>query len=156
MKQKNMNVFENLNCIIFILIYAFRSVTDALFVANGESSFLVNVKYILIMMAIIFCVLQKKKSNNYFKKEINTIFLVIIILSIISIFSALANNNFYADTLENIFKMVLPFIYVYFFINTVEYEKIYQAMAGAMIASFIGYMIEIGTRKFYFSKFKND
>lgn len=155
MRLKKIRTFEFLNCLIFIMIFTFRSITDALFIANGEeNSFLVNVKYILIVLAIIFCFLQKKKENNILKKELRNIIIVVVTLLFISLITAMINNKFYMETFESVFKMILPIIYVYYFINVMSFEYIYKAMVGALFGSFVGYVIEIGTGNFTMSNLK--
>ena len=54
-----MSIINLTNIALFILMYAFRSFTDAIYISRGiESNFLINVKYIILGIAIIFGILQ--------------------------------------------------------------------------------------------------
>lgn len=149
MIEKNIDIKKTINIILFVLIYAFRSFTDAIYVSKGiNSNFLINVKYILITIAIIYCVFQFKKGKKIFKKEFYSVFITILILFTISMVSVLLNGKFYSSILENCFKMILPIIYVFCFINVMDEKSVYKCMCGALIFSIIGYIIEIGVSNF--------
>lgn len=149
MIKENINIRKAINIILFVLIYAFRSFTDAIYVSKGiNSNFLINVKYILIAIAIVYCILQFKKEEKKFKKEFYSILKTVLILFIISIVAVILNGEFYSSILENCFKMILPIIYVFCFINVMDMESIYKCMCGTLIFSIIGYIIEIGVNNF--------
>lgn len=154
-KQKKAT-FEKINCLIFIMIFTFRSITDGLFIVNGvEGGLIVNIKYILIIVAILFILLNRKIEYKLINKEFMSVCIVCVLLFIISIISMLLNNKFYINLLlENLFKMILPIIYVYFFINSMSFDKIYISMTGALIGSFFGYILEIGIDNFTLANLK--
>lgn len=152
--DKNKTLISKVNVILFILMYAFRSFTDAIFVARGiESNIWVNVKYIILVISCALCFIQLFKSEKelIFKKEFNSLAIVIIFLSIISFIMVLISGKYYSSLLENIIKFTLPCIYVFLLLNTMEFKDIYICMSGALILSFVGYIIEIGPENFTLS-----
>lgn len=145
------NIFMFINVLLFITIYAFRSFTDAIYVSKGiDSNLLVNVKYILLILAIVLLIFQMKfnKKERVFKKETLNIGFVIIGLIFISLFMFLINNKIYSSFFEMIFKLLIPIVYVYLFLNIMDFKKIYICMCFALVFSFIGYIIEIGIENF--------
>ena len=144
----------HLNIFLFILMYAFRSFTDALYVSKGiESNFIINVKYIILIIAIIFSVFQLKykKEKLIFKKEFFNIIFVVFSIVVISLVMFLISDKIYMSFFERIIKLVLPIIYVFLLINLLDFKDIYTCMCGVLLLSFVGYIIEIGIDKFNIS-----
>ena len=144
----------HLNIFLFILMYAFRSFTDALYVSKGiESNFIINVKYIILIIAIIFSVFQLKykKEKLIFKKEFFNIIFVVLSIVVISLVMFLISDKIYMSFFERIIKLVLPIIYVFLLINLLDFKDIYTCMCGVLLLSFVGYIIEIGIDKFNIS-----
>ena len=144
----------HLNIFLFILMYAFRSFTDALYVSKGiESNFIINVKYIILIIAIIFSVFQLKykKEKLIFKKEFFNIIFVVLSIVVISLVTFLISDKIYMSFFERIIKLVLPIIYVFLLINLLDFKDIYTCMCGVLLLSFVGYIIEIGIDKFNIS-----
>lgn len=145
------NIFMYINILLFITIYAFRSFTDAVYVSKDiDSNILINIKYILLMLAIILLIFQLKfnKKERIFKKEAFNMGVVIIGLIFISLFMFLINNEIYSSFYEMIFKLLIPIVYVYLLLNVLNFKSIYICMCFALIFSFIGYIIEIGIENF--------
>lgn len=152
--DKYRTFISKVNVILFILMYAFRSFTDAIFVAKGvESNIWVNVKYIILAISCVLCFIQLSKNVKklIFKKEFKSLAIVIISLSVISFVMVFISGKYYSSLLENIFKLALPCIYVFLLLNTMEFKDIYICMSGALILSFVGYIIEIGPENFTLS-----
>lgn len=150
------NVKKSINIIIFVMIFAFRSFTDAIYISNGiENNFLINIKYILLLLGIIYDFLNLKANKKIMRKEFINICLCILFLFGISIFWSILNNRLYFSALiGSIFKMFIPICYVYLFINSVDDDDIYKAMSLSLIFSFIGYVMEIGFSNFNLANFK--
>ena len=143
------NINKTINAILFVLIYAFRSITDAVYVSKGiEGNFLINIKYFLIAIAIILCILQLKKGKKIFSKEAKCIIITVVVLFVISMFAVLLNGKFYSSILENCFKLLLPVVYVYLFINVMDFKNIYRCMCFALMFTIVGYILEIGLNNF--------
>lgn len=152
--QKNIVNFINIS--LFILMYAFRSFTDAIYVSNGiESNFLINVKYLILGVAILFGIFQLKykKEKTIYNKELLNVSIVIITIVFISLIMIIISGNFYFSFIEKIIKLILPIIYVYLILNIMKFEDIYKCMCGALIFSFIGYILEIGINNFTINNF---
>ena len=152
--QKNIVNFINIS--LFILMYAFRSFTDAIYVSKGiESNFLINVKYLILGVAILFGIFQLKykKEKTIYNKELLNVFIVIMIIIFISLIMIIISGNFYFSFIEKIIKLILPITYVYLILNIMKFEDIYKCMCGALILSFLGYILEIGINNFTISNF---
>lgn len=155
MKVK-INIVNFINISLFILMYAFRSFTDAIYVSKGiESNFLINVKYIILGVAVLFGIFQLKykKEKTIYNKELFNILIVIATIVVISLIMIIISGKFYYSFLESIFKLLLPIIYVYLALNLFEFKDIYICMCATLILSFTGYILEIGIHKFTISNF---
>ena len=155
--QMKKNFLYTLNVFLFIAIFASRSITDAIFVSKGiESNFLVDLKYVfLIFSFFISAILMYKKQNKkiIFKKQLYNVLFVTIAFATISIIFLL-KNDFNKNTLVELFKLVLPAIYVFVFINTIKFEDLYKTMKWLLIFGILGYVLEIGTSVFSISNLK--
>lgn len=143
--------WRTLNIFLFVMMFALRSFTDAIFISKGvESNIWINLKYIVILLAIFLNIMQfiKNKKMKVFTKEIKNILFVGIALFFISCICIIRTNNFNSCVLEEVFKLILPIVYVFFVMNTWKFEDIYCAMKWTLIFSIIGYVIEIGTSNF--------
>ncbi len=154
--ESKRNIVSCINILLFILMYAFRSFTDAIYVSKGiESNFLINVKYLILGVAILFGIFQLKykKEKTIYNKELVNIIIVISTFVIISSVMIIITENFYSSFIESIIKLSLPIVYVYLLLNIMDFEDIYKCMCGALIFSFIGYVLEIGINNFTISNF---
>lgn len=155
MKAK-INIVSFINISLFILMYAFRSFTDAIYVSKGiESNFLINIKYLILGIAILFGIFQfkYKKEKTIYNKELFNILIVITTIVVISLVMVIISGKFYSSFLESIIKLSLPIIYVYLVLNLFEFKDIYRCMCGTLILSFIGYILEIGISNFTINNF---
>ena len=137
-------------------MYAFRSFTDAIYVSKGiESNFLINVKYLILGVAILFGIFQLKykKEKNIYNKELLNVLTVIITFIFISLIMIIISGNFYSSLIEKTVKLILPIIYIYLILNIMKFEDIYKCMCGSLILSFLGYILEIGINNFTISNF---
>lgn len=149
------NRYINFNVILFILIYFSRSITDAIFVSRGiESNIWINLKYFFVLAAILFSY-PKLKRKGIFLKETYSIIFTIFMLLIISIFLQIYRGKIFVATFESCFKLLLPPIYVYCFINTTSFEDIYKCMSVTLIFAFFSYILEIGFANFTVLNFKS-
>lgn len=145
-----------INISLFILMYAFRSFTDAIYVSKGiESNFFINIKYLILGIAILFGIFQfkYKKEKTIYNKELFNILIVIITIVVISLVMIIISGKFYSSFFESIIKLSLPIIYVYLVLNLFEFKDIYRCMCGTLILSFIGYILEIGISNFTINNF---
>ena len=119
MKAK-INIVNFINISLFILMYAFRSFTDAIYVSKGiESNFFINIKYFILGIAILFGIFQfkYKKEKTIYNKELFNILIVIITIVVISLVMVIISGKFYSSFFESIIKLSLPIIYVYLVLN---------------------------------------
>lgn len=153
MKIKTLNL-KTINIFLFVLMFACRSFTDAIFVSKGiTSNIWINLKYFIVIFAILLngIYLVKNKRKFIFTKELKNVLFVSITLIVISCIEILINDKLNNITFEEIFKLILPIIYVFLIINTLEFEEIYSAMRITLIMSIIAYIIEIGSSNFSIS-----
>ncbi len=146
-----MSIINLTNIALFILMYAFRSFTDAIYISRGiESNFLINVKYIILGIAIIFGILQLKykKEKRIYSKELLNVIVVVATIVTISLIMIVISGKFYSSFIEKTIKLILPIVYVYLLLNIMDFKDIYKCMCGALILSFAGYILEIGIDKF--------
>ena len=154
--KAKINIVNFINISLFILMYAFRSFTDAIYVSKGiESNFLINIKYLILGVAILFGIFQfkYKKEKTIYNKELFNIIIVITTIVVISLVMIIISGKYYSSFLEGIVKLLLPVIYVYLVLNLFEFKDIYKCMCGTLILSFIGYILEIGINKFTINNF---
>lgn len=151
MNLKKDNLIRFINIFLFILIFAIRSFTDAIYVSKGiDSNIWVNSKYIVLIIAIIwgFFLLKYKKDKKIFIKELTNVSVVVIIFIMITLLLIVYSGNFYSGTIEEFIKLILPIVYVFIVLNTFSFKDIYKSMSITLIVSIIGYIIEIGTSNF--------
>ena len=151
MKIKKISITTIISVFLFILIFAIRSFTDAIYVSKGiDSNIWINSKYIVLIIAIIWGVflLKNKKDKYIFSKEFASVWIVITIFILIILILIIYSNNFYTGTIEEFIKLILPIIYVFIVLNTFNFKEIYVSMSVTLILSLIGYVIEIGTSNF--------
>ncbi len=154
--KAKINIVNLINISLFILMYAFRSFTDAIYVSKGiESNFLINIKYVVLGVAILFGIFQLKykKEKTIYNKELFNIIIVITTIVVISLVMMIISGRQYSSFLEGIIKLLLPVIYVYLVLNLFEFKDIYKCMCVTLILSFIGYILEIGINKFTINNF---
>ena len=139
-----------INILLLVLVYFFRSITDALYVSKNISNISVNFKYILMIISIIFCAIQlRKKEKTYiFNKELISIIIVVISFLFITLLYAINGGDFYTESIAELIKLIIPIVYTFFIINVFSFEDIYYSMIGILICSFCGYILEIGIDKF--------
>lgn len=148
-KKDKKNYLKDINCGLFILMFAFRSITDAIFVSKGiESNIWINLKYLFLIVGIIIGVFQMKNKKKIFTKEFFYLTFTVMMLFVISCICILINSEFSSLFFESIIKLILPIIYVYVFLNIVEFQDIYKSMIAVLILSFLGYVFEIGFSNF--------
>ena len=156
MINKKINFYKIINEILFIGMFGVRSITDAIFISKGvEKNFWVNFKYIILFLSIFWFIIQRNKKNKAIaKRELKCILGTIVLLTIISVFFDVVNWKFYKGLIECLFKMILPIVYVYYFINVMEYEEICICMVGGIIFSFLRICIRNRNKQFFDSKFE--
>lgn len=150
MKIREISTLNKLNILLFFIIFAFRGFTDAIFVSKGiKTNLWINIKYYVLILAIIFLFFQIiNKKKFIYMKELKSILIVAFVLALISIIEATINGGIKQSLYDNIFKMILPIIYVFLLLNCMNFDEIYLCMSSALIISFIAYIIEIGTGNF--------
>lgn len=151
MKIKKISITTIISVFLFVLIFAIRSFTDAIYVSKGiDSNIWINSKYIVLIIAIIWGIflLKNKKDKYVFSKEFASVGIVITIFILITLILIIYSNNFYKGTMEEFIKLILPIIYVFIVLNTFNFKEIYVSMSITLILSLIGYIIEIGTSNF--------
>lgn len=152
---------RKINVILFVITFALRSYTDAVYEAKGiHGGLIVDFKYVTLLLGIAFCLLQlwnrKKKFGQYQKVFIKeTYFVVFAIISIIvlSLLESLIHTGIDASSemILEVFKLILPILYAYLVLNTFEFEDIYSSMKFILFFSLAGYVLEIGTNTFTLS-----
>lgn len=167
-KKKNMksklNILKFFNYIFFVSTFMLLSYTDAMYVSRGiKGGVVVNLKYITLFLGLLVCMIQRMlesksgKCNNkcrYYYKEFKNIFIVIYLMIFISLIYSLFSSNIPNVMFEEFFKLLLPIVYAYYVLNTLEFEKIYSAMVLILFLSIGGYILEIGIDTFTISNLR--
>ena len=150
MKSRKMDALTKVHVFLFILIFALRGFTDAIFVSKGvTSNFWINLKYYILLIAIVLLIIQvQKNAAKVFLKELYIIIFVVTTLVIISLVECLGSGNMYSSLLDNAIKMLMPIVYVFLLLNILKFEDIYFCMAASLIVSLLAYIVEIGTNNF--------
>ena len=103
----NRAVLTKINVLLFILMYAFRSFTDAIYVSKGiESNIWINIKYIILAVSCVLCFIQLfgNKKKLIFKKEFEN--LVIVIVSLFILFALIISSII---KIEVSYRLILTF-----------------------------------------------
>ena len=154
--KSDFNIINFINIFLIVFMYALRSITDGIFIARGiENNIWINLKYVVLLIAIIFCFLQLKYHNDkyIYKSEFLKGIIAVVTLLLISLFCMLFSGNFFLITLEEIFKLVLPIVYAFLILNTFSLKDIYISMCFILFFSIIGYVLEIGINNFTIDNF---
>ena len=148
----NRKIISVINTLIFTLIFASRSLTDAIYVTRDISSPLINLKYFFLIFGMLFCALQLiKKKKLIYVKEIKSVYIIIVLFFVISLLMMFINRGSNNKLLEELFKLFLPITYVFLILNTFDFEDIYKSMVLAFAFSMLGYILEIGFSTFSYS-----
>lgn len=140
-----------INRILFSLVLILRSLTDGLYISKGiESNLLIKLKFVVLIISFIFAALQvyKNKKEKIFKKEMLNGLIIVFVLLIISLFYVIANNVFFSITLVELMKLIVPIVYAYLILNTLEFDDIYYSMVIILFFAIVGYIFEIGINRF--------
>jgi len=147
----NQKILNKFNTFILVLIFAIRAITDAIFVSRGiDSNIWINSKFIMIIIGIIISILQLSIKNNkkIFTKELRSILFTSFSFLIITLIVWIVNGTFYVNAFEEIIKMIIPIIYAYLILNTLEFKDIYHAFIYILIINYIGLFLEVGINNF--------
>ncbi len=149
---------RRINVILFVITFALRSYTDAVYESNGiHGGMIVNLKYVTLLLGITFCLLQlwnrKKNQVKYdvvFRKESHYVAAAMISIFTLSLFESLFHTGIDATSqmISELIKLILPILYAYLVLNTFDYEDIYWSMTFVLFFSILGYVLEIGSNAF--------
>lgn len=149
---------RRINVILFVITFALRSYTDAVYEANGiHGGLVVNLKYVTLIFGIAFCLLQllnrKKNQVEYdvvFSKESHYVTMAIVSIFTLSLFESLFHTGIDATSqmISELIKLILPILYAYLVLNTFDFEDIYWSMTFVLFFSILGFVLEIGSNTF--------
>lgn len=160
----NINIIKILNYFFFISSFALFSYTNAVYVANRiETGFIVNLKYVTLLLGVGFCFWQiwfvrrcnfpEIKSLLFFR-EFKKVLSVILIFLFISLCFSLFNGELSNNTSVELVKLTIPIIYAFCILNTFQFKDIYNCMVFVLIFAILGYLLEIGIETFTLNNFQ--
>lgn len=129
-----------IKCIFIIAI-----ITQA-FTATYESVGLISqLKYIVCMVGILTCLIfiNKKRKRNIFKYEFKQIVWVILSFLLISAIRSIFVQAFTIRTILEIVFLLLPLLYAYCLLNTLDFKIIDKCMFITLIVLMVGYFFNL-------------
>lgn len=151
-KLRNKHIFMAL----LVVSYAIRAITDAVFVAQKETSIWVAMKYIPLMLAVGFGYVYLyqsgcKRKGLYIIKRVA---LTAGVLLAISTFKMVITNVYSIAVLELMIYMLLPAVVVVMAMSILTTEEIYGCMAWILCIAFASYcVLEVGLASFTAKQF---
>ena len=124
--------------ILTIFVYAFTAEYESV-------GWLSQVKYILSICTIIICVLYMNKSKqiNIFKYEVKSVIWIIGAFAVISLIRSIYINSFTIRTFQELLFLLIPVIFSYCILNTLNKKQIDKCMISTLIIFMIAYFGEI-------------
>lgn len=157
----NKGWISRINVFLFVVTFALRSYTDAVYEANGLHGGLIeNLKYMTAFAGIAFCIIQlcirnknmtSGDNTRFFIREVYVVIVAIWCMVVLSILETLIHPmgvDAFSESISEFFKLILPIVYAYLVLNTFDFTDIYNSMALILFFSMAGYVIEIGVDTF--------
>lgn len=126
---------------IFILAVFVQAIT-----AQYESSgFLSQIKYLICMIGVATCLIYMNKRNKFFvfKYEFKNVMWIIVVFAFISLVRGISSNHFTGRTIQELLFLIIPILYAYCLLNSLEYKTIDKCMFISLILCMMGYFIEL-------------
>lgn len=148
MENQKMKITKN--NIFGLQLFAFailaKGIGDSIFVTNNPNSSFNYVKYIILLIFILYFMLKSKgKSKPIFKEEYKSLIICYIGIGIISLFASLFAYKFTFRTIKEFIFILIPIFFSYCALNYFKEKEITAIAKFAVIVYIVSYFIEIGS-----------
>lgn len=131
---------------LLVATFALKAFTDALYVARGIDSFLIDLKYFTALAAFFVALpLMLRNSTEVFGWQFKRLLVVVLCFSIYTLVAMLLRNYLSLAPIVSLVKLIIPIVLAYSALNSLSDDDIYRSMVAILIFSIIGYWLEISS-----------
>jgi hypothetical protein len=153
-RLRNKHIFM----VLLVVSYAIRAITDAVFVAQDETSIWVAIKYVPLVLAIVFGFVYLKQGNFKYKGVyiLKSIVVAAGVFLVISCGKMVFTGVYSAAILKLLINMIIPAVVAVLAMSILTSDDIYLCFSWILCITFAVYCaLEIGLENFTSKQFLN-
>lgn len=144
---------RNMNMFLFVAMMGVSSFGDAALANHRSIGFDDNVKYLILLAAILFSwaeliLLRKREKKTVFEKEFHGIVLFVAAMTAISLIDIGISSHYTFDSFLYLGRILLPAVYAFLILNTFSFSDIRLCMKLSLIVFALAYVNEKGIAAF--------